>query len=209
MQLTTYRPSLQQSTSTALRSCARRACLREVPTSCWDSEGVDKVDLEASSHCSWSSRRRSLAPEQQTLLAIYRACAVSTPTRRVGMGLSTACPACHGVDASMRHFMIHWPAFDDFRSQLQREFNIHPGWWRLRPRITAKRGWLCTSAARTPDKRARLQMAVARLTIEFMHATRAFHPTRGEDSPACSDMVFTTQKLSQGLASSVPSRVST
>ena len=194
MQLTTYRPRLLQSTTAALRLCARRACLREVQTSCWDSEGVDEVDLEASSHRSWSSRRRSLAPEQQTLLAIYRVGAVSTPTRRVGMGLSTACPACHGVDASMRHFMIHWPAFDDFRSQLQRKFNIHPGWWRLLPRITAKSGWISTSAARTPDKRARLQMAVARLTIEIMRATRAFHPIWGEDSPACSDMAFTAGK---------------
>ena len=66
----------------AARICARAKALKMVGTSRLDSEGIVRVDLEASSHKEWSEWVKDLVPHKRTMLSVWRGGAARTPTRR-------------------------------------------------------------------------------------------------------------------------------
>ena len=164
----------------ALRVQARALLLAKLPRTRFDSEGARHVDLEASSHQTYPTWRKKLPPFDKTLLAIWRAGACSTPTRRhqgplfndTGEALDVAhCPHCGTHHCSARHLWAECPHFNQLRLDLQTEHNVPPEWWAAQPRITAKSGWVTLGAAETPPQRAALQLAACKLGIEVLRAT--------------------------------------
>ena len=139
-----------------------------------DDEGVDDIDLEASSSREWTEWKKKLSTESRRLLAIWRGGAVSTPTRRAfgreaaaSASPLTACPWCAAEMASARHLWAECRHFNAMRAQLQREHHMQASWWQNQPKITSKSGWITLSAARSPQKRASLQVAACRLGIRI------------------------------------------
>jgi hypothetical protein len=54
------------------------------------------------------------------------------------------------------------------RRRLNDEYGIPGGWWGAQPRCTAKTGWIVLDAARTPERRAILQVAACRLGLAIV-----------------------------------------
>ena len=164
----------------ALRLAARYRCLQETKLTRYDSEGINDVDVDASSQPYWATWRKRLDARQMLLLAIYRGGAASTPTRRQAMPQnSTRCPFCDRPQASMRHFWAECPAFEPTRQNLMRQFAIPVGWFQEQPRVTAKSGWVTFSASPCKAKRAKLQVAACELGMEVLQRANVFHPVRG------------------------------
>ena len=150
-----------------LRQAGRLLALGLVKLSRFDSEGVDSIDLEASSHFIWARWVRSLSSEDSALLNIWRSGAGRTPTRRHYRRNNDlcVCPFCDFQRASARHFFSDCPRFAPDRLALQDRFGIQPDWWSLQPRVTAKSGWVVLHAHPSPMQRARCQVAACALGI--------------------------------------------
>ena len=65
-----------------LRQAARLQALSSIPASRLDREGLEHLDLEASSHLVWTRWLNTLSHDQLALLNIFRSGAIWTPTRR-------------------------------------------------------------------------------------------------------------------------------
>ena len=65
-----------------LRQAARLQVLSSIPASRLDREGLEHLDLEASSHLVWTRWLNTLSHDQLALLNIFRSGAIWTPTRR-------------------------------------------------------------------------------------------------------------------------------
>ena len=48
----------------------------------FDEEGLDRIDIDASSHTTWKNWRHGISEKEMTALFIWRGDAVPTPTRR-------------------------------------------------------------------------------------------------------------------------------
>ena len=135
-----------------------------------DVEGIHNVDINASSHHKWKRWTSSLSSSKRTLLAIFRAGAVWTPTRRYSFRdpSKTVCKWCKHPRASMRHFWADCPHFAYERFSLEREYIIDPAWWGQQPRCLAKSGWITFGAHVDHLQRAILQVASCRLALFIM-----------------------------------------
>ena len=148
----------------ALRLAARYQCMCSVRRSRFHSEGVASVDLDASSHRTWSSWRLTLSCQHKLLLVVFRGvldvqiCALK----------NTCCPFCGVEDASMRHFWADCPEFAANRRELERRFIICSRWWRAQSRITAKSGWITFNADDNPHRRASVQVPTCELGLSIM-----------------------------------------
>lgn len=152
-----------------LRQAARLQVLSSIPASRLDREGLEHLDLEASSHLVWTRWLNTLSHDQLALLNIFRSGAIWTPTRRHAFrnSLFTACPFCTEVRCSARHLFSECPRFEGDRLSLQRLWGVAPAFWGSQPRITAKSGWITLLASRDPGKRAAMQIAACALGIQM------------------------------------------
>jgi hypothetical protein len=153
----------------AVRVCARAVALSTVNAKRLDAEGVERVDIEAQSAKAWSSWVKGLTPQERKFLAIWRAGAIWTPTRRWfrpgASPLQTCCLFCGAEAASARHLWTVCAHFAAARRGLEREFQIEPRWWLAQPRVTAKSGWVTLEAGGDTRRRAQLQVVACRLGI--------------------------------------------
>ena len=60
------------------------------------------------------------------------------------------------------------------RQQLQAKYNIPEGWWLPQHRVTAKTGWITTTAAERLYDRVVRQIASCMLGIEIVKAAKHF-----------------------------------
>ena len=132
-----------------LRQRARRLVLQKVSADRNDREGLDCIDLEATSHKIFKQWTQSLPPREAAALCIWRSGAVWTPTRRRRRrnACLTVCPWCNCEKASARRYFADCNAFSDLRQSLQNRFNIDQPWWTRQPRCTSKSGWVTITAA--------------------------------------------------------------
>ena len=114
-----------------LRQAARLQVLSSIPASRLDREGLEHLDLEASSHLVWTRWLNTLSHDQLALLNIFRSGAIWTPTRRHAFrnSLFTACPFCTEVRCSARHLFSECPRFEGDRLSLQRLWGVAPAFW--------------------------------------------------------------------------------
>ena len=138
-----------------------------------DIEGCDNVDFEASSAGPWKSFRKVLSPVESALVNIFRAGAVSTPTRRGNLEKTTKCLWCDCQHASMHHFFTSCPRFDNERYYLSHLFGFDMSWFSRQPRITTKSGWIILSAHNCSEMRSTPQVAAAKLAIVIMGQHKA------------------------------------
>lgn len=136
----------------------------------FDEEGIQDVDVNASSDPKWLKWRRQLNDHQRQLLHIWRAGAVWTPTRRWRGEEECRCPWCGHPHASARHFWAECEKFNGARVDLDRRFQLEPGWWQLQPRVTSKTGWITKTASTDFQTRVRMQMAACQLGVAIMNA---------------------------------------
>ncbi|CAK0796724.1 unnamed protein product [Prorocentrum cordatum] len=155
-----------------LRQVCRARALAHASASRHDSEGVDQIDLEASSARAWSTFRDSLTLEDRIHLKIFRCGATHSPTRRWSTtrpDLTAACPSCGGPHRpSARHYVAECAALAGFRQELNDAYHIPPGWWARQPRATLKTGWITFPAHASAARRAELQVAVCRMGLVAM-----------------------------------------
>ncbi|CAK0846118.1 unnamed protein product [Prorocentrum cordatum] len=155
-----------------LRQVCRARTLAHASASRHDSEGVDQIDLEASSARAWSTFRDSLTLEDRIHLKIFRCGATHSPTRRwsnTRPDLTAACPSCGGPHRpSARHYVAECAALAGFRQELNDAYHIPPGWWARQPRATLKTGWITFPAHASAARRAELQVAVCRMGLVAM-----------------------------------------
>ena len=159
-----------------LRIVCRARAISAAASSRNDVEGVELVDLEASSSKVWRSFCASLSKHQRLLLEVFRCGATSTATRRFFRRDFSKCAHCHlcgaAIPPSLRHFWVECSAFADSRKAAQRAYNIQASWWAQQPRITSKSGWITYQASPNPQRRAVLQVAACRLGIVVLEGIR-------------------------------------
>lgn len=158
----------------ALRIVCRVRALSLVSKGRLDTEGIEEVDIEASSRKPWKEYRKSLSKNDADLLDIFRCGAVSTPTRRHNCQPveEVSCPMCgKAVFASMRHFVVECESFEHVRKRVQDKYNIKANWWQNLPRVTSKSGWITTKAAGNVERRSTLQVAVCNVGLAVLEAT--------------------------------------
>ena len=152
----------------ALRITARARALAQAASTRLDTEGIGRVDLEASSTRPWKSFWKGLSREQRNLVTIFRAGAMSTATRRRLVQL----PECHlcGMSEfpSTRHLLVECRHFDAARSAINTKFALSNAWWLRLPRVSSKSGWITFEAHRSQERRGELQVAINSLAIEIM-----------------------------------------
>ncbi|CAK0823628.1 unnamed protein product [Prorocentrum cordatum] len=155
-----------------LRQVCRARALAHASASRHDSEGVDQIDLEASSARAWSTFGGSLTLEDRIHLKIFRCGATHSPTRRWSTttpDLTAACPSRGGPHRlSARHYVAECAALAGFRQELIDAYHIPPGWWARQPRATLKTGWITFPAYAPAARRAELQVAVCRMGLVAM-----------------------------------------
>ena len=100
----------------------------------FDSEGIDCLDLGASSHFIWVHWVRSLNGEDSALLNARLAILLVAIT-------SAAMSCAIALFASARHFFSDCPCFAPDRLALQERFNIRPDWWPLQTRVESCAGF--------------------------------------------------------------------
>ena len=150
----------------ALRSLARRLAIDLVSTDRNDCEGMQNIDLEATSSRTWTRWVAVLNEEQNMHLRIYRTGAVWSQTRtQRKIGEIPKCMWCDTQYPSFRHIWTECKRYDTVRSELQVEYGIASSWWQLQPRCTSKTGWITMTAHHCKDHRARLQVATCRLAL--------------------------------------------
>ncbi|CAK0901762.1 unnamed protein product, partial [Prorocentrum cordatum] len=136
-----------------------------------DEEGIDIIDIEASSAHAWRDWRQSLCPQSRSLLSVWQGGAARAPARHGRGKCAKACPWCPELLCSARHLWAACPRFAEARARLGAEVGIPADWWAARPRITAKSGWITARGGPSDGRRARLQIAAYRLGLEVLRAT--------------------------------------
>ena len=155
----------------ALRIIARIRCLQSVKGTRNDSEGIDRVDLEASSHKRWTEWLKNLSAEQTKALDIFRSGAIQTPTR---LRSGAQCQWCGFAWPSARHYWQDCPHFATLRLAARRTYKLPPCFFLRQPRVTSKSGWITYAAGRTVERRAILQIAACEVGLAIVSA--AFVP---------------------------------
>ena len=152
-----------------LRHIQRRRLLQAIPATRHDSHGKNDVDVTAQSNSKWTSWRNSLSNHEKQLLLFWRCGAIRTPSRRWPYNDErTKCPYCHEPNASARHFFADCPRLREARRTIQAAHNLPHDFFFRQPRITAKSGWITTSAADTTARRAELQVAACKMGIAIL-----------------------------------------
>ena len=154
----------------AIRAVARIRCLQLTHKSRLDSEGIDDVDVDASSSSQWQKYFKSLDDEQKHALGIYRSGAIKTNTR---VRDAKPCKCCGHPWPSARHFWQECPGFQQDRREISEEHKLHPRFWAAQPRVTSKSGWITYAAARSADRRATMQIASCQLGVRIVLRTFA------------------------------------
>ena len=162
-----------------IRVAARVVALSFRPEACakltrYDLEGIESIDVEASSSQVWTQWAHSLSNEQRKDLRLWRGGAVPLPTRRhwrrkLGQ-LDVPCPWCDSTRPSARHMFVECCRFRPLRREHEAEFRIPPAWWQSQPEGTTKSGWITFNAARVGERRAALQVAPCKLGICIVQA---------------------------------------
>ena len=154
----------------ALRSAARVKALAKPAKGRYDTEGLDRADVEAGSSLVFRRFVASLSFCDKVRLRIYRCGAIRTPTRRHRIAEQRVCPFCMFPDASARHFWQDCDRFSATRTALCIEFGIQATWWGQQPACTSKSGWITLGAHPKADKRVSFQIAACRLGLAIMQA---------------------------------------
>ena len=99
-----------------------------IPATRLDREGLETLDLEASSHPTWIRWLKSLSHDQAALLNVFRSGAVWTPTRRHAFrnSLFTACPFCAEIRCSARHLFAEFSHFNGAGRSLEFRWHVPP-----------------------------------------------------------------------------------
>ncbi|MDB4405311.1 hypothetical protein N9199_01985 [bacterium] len=142
----------------ALRAIARIRCLAKVHKSRNDAEGIDDVDIEASSHANWKDWVKQLTPEDKGMLDIYRSGASKTNTR---MQNKAPCRLCGHLLPSMRHLWQECIGFTTVRQKHGSDHKLQPDFFTSQPRVTSKSGWITYAAAPS----ATMQLAACQLGL--------------------------------------------
>ena len=150
----------------AIRAVCRIRCLENVRQSRHDAEGVEEVDVDASSEKSWSQWVATLSPDKKRFLEIYRSGAVKTKTRTQS---GQKCECGHDWP-SMRHLWQECRCFQKQRSQIQFDHQLPPSFWARQPQVFSKSGWVTFKAHKDPKRRAEMQVAGCKLGIHIIEA---------------------------------------
>ena len=127
-----------------LRQATRLQALNSIPATRLDREGLETLDLEASSHPTWIRWLKSLSHDQAALLNVFRSPgAVWAPTRRHAYrnSLFTACPFCAETRCSARHLFAECSHFNGARRSLEFRWHAPPNFWLSQPRLDVLGGW--------------------------------------------------------------------
>ena len=150
-----------------LRTIARTRLAAAIVPTRHDSEGFQRIDLEAASHSAFTSWAKKLPDADRRLLAIWRSGAISTPARR-RLTVCHLCQADGRENASARHLWADCPALSLQRATISRAHRLAPDFWSSQPRVTAKSGWITTDAATDPARRATFLKAACPMGLHVM-----------------------------------------
>ena len=152
----------------ALRIVSRIRLINLARTTRHDAEGVEAVDLEASSGKTWQSFKNGLSSEDLRLLKVWRGGAAPTQTRDARRYGAEACTHCGAPDPSARHLWAHCSMFSSQRKALSKTYGVPLSWWGSQPKITAKSGWVTYEAHPCSLQRQRLLVMACKMGIEVM-----------------------------------------
>ena len=148
-----------------VRTVCRARALSKAVRGRNDVEGIDDVDIEATSQKPWVRFYESLTRDQQSRLGIFRCGASATDTRRY-RDAERRCRHCDDVVwPSMRHLVAECKKFSNFREQASEALGLNNRWWRNLPRVSSKSGWITFGAHRCPQRRSAMQVAICRLGL--------------------------------------------
>jgi hypothetical protein len=150
-------------------TAARIAAIREVSQKRSDVDGFTEVDVEAASVPVWKRWVESLSPKERTALSVWRAGAVSAPTRGI-LGPDPTCWWCEARLGSARHLFAECPQFEADRRRIGIAARLPETWWKDQPRITAKSGWITFAAEDSVSRRAVAMIAACKLGVEIVQA---------------------------------------
>ena len=160
-----------------LRVASRAFVLSQTSMSRQDAEGILDVDLLAQSSKAWFAWRNGLTSLEQSALEAFRCGTLGTATRRAGGGPDRVaapdpCPHCLAPFPSVRHFVVHCPAFAACRVQACRDAGLPLDRLGSLPRVCTKSGWIVRSAHRLAAKRVSWQIALCRIGVEVARRLR-------------------------------------
>ena len=168
----------------ALRVAARLHLLNTAHRQWHDVEGIDEVDMVASSGGAWKLWLESLSNVDKFLLSTWVApCGL----RRVGTvagQVESRVASCAAEPSSARHLWAECSGTEAQRQELSREFEVPITWWSKQPRITSKSGWITTRAAATLQRRTALQVLACLMGMHVVKTGGAIHDQ--EDGCSCS-----------------------
>ena len=156
----------------ACRVAARVRCLKrleEQKRQRFDAKGFDDADIEVLSSKVWKSWKESLSPNDRGTLRLWRSGAILSPTRLMNRR-DPVCPFCASEWASARHLWAECPRFNELRAQAQAKVGFDSDWWHRQPPCTSKSGWVTSSAAASPQGRAKAAVEANKLGIAIIHA---------------------------------------
>ena len=151
-----------------LRAIARKVALTEVKRQRLDSEGIDNVDVLATTGIEWRRWVSKLSPEDSSALGVWRGGAVFTATRRWFQRdpLEMRCTLCNNCHlGSARHLWADCTHLDEVRNAIAAKYSVPAGWWQEQPRCTSKTGWIVYEADASLARRKKLAIAANELGI--------------------------------------------
>ena len=153
----------------AIRAVCRLRLLGRATRTRNDVEGIDEIDVHASSSKAYKKWRKSLAAGDIRLLQIFRGGAVRSATRTNSGQAPELCHLCgQPVYPSIRHLWAECDSTAELRASVGKTHGIPAAWWKRQPRVTSKTGWVVLSAAHSAERRGVLQVAACKLGIAIL-----------------------------------------
>ena len=156
----------------AIRACCRLRLLGTCAPSRHDSEGVDRIDIEASSTKQWTNFTKGLTEDERRALSIWHSGATHTQTRRWHNGHTPVeeilCTLCKQPCPSARHLWASCPGTQQYRTELGALYHVNQNWWLAQPKVTSKTGWITLDAANNVERRGALQACACAMGIKIV-----------------------------------------
>ena len=156
----------------AVRACCRIRLLNTSYKSRNDYEGMDRVDIDASSTKPWIDFVKGLNTEEdRRALSIWRGGAIHTQTRRANRSPGDPpllCVLCDEPNPSARHLWAECAGTQAQRAALSTKYRVPQSWWLNQPRVTSKSGWITLDAAPGPHRRGALQACSCEMGVQLV-----------------------------------------
>ena len=153
----------------ALRQIGRLALLHTVVRKRLDCEGIDNIDIEASSSKTWMAWMRKLNDIPKHLLRIFRCGAIRSPSRSTSNYDVPLCPHCNAaVFPSARHLVAECSKWHHTRMAILTKCGIANVDLPSLPRCTTKSGWVTFDASVYAGLRIQIRIGVCEVALAIM-----------------------------------------